>query len=240
MRTRLAFKLGWESPAKTRYFMEFPDDLGLCKTCTPASPWQVQELKDFSKSSGGTCCAHHTCQWAISVLKPERTLSNLEGHQAIGVKGWPAFNQEGKYTGPLPSICPHGGHEAVVGRSSNGIFETKQLATFARPFNQYIAALLVNSAVLKRIGSLFEAEKMISEPIKELAEGTEEAEATLPPSAYSRHGFGPPLFTSRRGRRTPFHDGAGLCSPGRGPPPRRITTSWAGGPVLRSKLLTVL
>ena len=143
------------------------------------------------------------------MLKPERTLSNLEGHHAIGVQGWPAFNKDGKYTGPLPNECPHGGHESVGGRGADGTFATKKLATFSRPFNQYIAALLVNSAILKRIGSLFEAGKMVTEPITEpgemgqrkrslpclhpLTDGTD----TAPHSPPAGEGGGPPFTTER-------------------------------------------
>jgi hypothetical protein len=59
-RTLEALEVGASSPAKTRYFLEFPEDLGRHKTGRPASLWQRPDLKSFAEKTQGTCVAHFT------------------------------------------------------------------------------------------------------------------------------------------------------------------------------------
>ena len=105
---------GFESSARTKAFVEFPEDLGARRYrgewVSPASLWRC--WRAMLDKIGATSAAHHTCQWNGKALKPERTASNIAGHDAIGYPGWPVFDDSGQYKGPLPRHCDHpGGHQ---------------------------------------------------------------------------------------------------------------------------------
>ena len=194
-------KIGWRSPARTDYFIEFPEHLGAHAKGTPASPWQGQELRAFIEESGGSSRVHNNCQWGISVLKPERTASTLAGHKEIGFEGWPQMNESGRYVGPLPSKCPHGGHPSVGGRMESGTFETSKLAAFSIPFNQFVARMILNTVAQRRIGALFETGNFTG-PDARLSETTmqpnyeeepTDEETPFAANSWPRHGAGPPV-----------------------------------------------
>ena len=53
-------------------------------------------------------------------------------------------------------------------------------------------------------------------------------------------GHGKPLYAFWSGIYHPFHDGAGLCSPGRWPPYRRRSSKWGKVPEVREQLLRII
>jgi hypothetical protein len=176
----------------------------------------------------------------------------------MGFIGWPEFDDRGTYTGPLPRHCGHKpNHESVGGRDQKGIFETQKLATFAHPFNQYIATLIANTITTSRCGALFEAGRMQLAPknasnmqaLARLANDTvtreDEDEVTSEEEAdgskkekfgAGRWGRGVAMSTRKRGRRAVFHDGSGLCSPGRWKPEDRLADPLGRAEIVRTKL----
>jgi hypothetical protein len=119
---------------------------------------------------------------------------------------------------------------------------TQKLATFAHSFNQYVATLIASIITATRCGALFEAGRMKLAPknasnklsLDRLANDTvtgDEEEVTSEEEAdgskkekFRAGGWGRGVATStrRRGRRAVFHDGSGLCSPGRWKPEDRL------------------
>lgn len=71
---------------------------------------------------------------------------------------------------------------------------------------------------------------------------SEEDEPGIPKPRAIHHkgGMGPPMETVWGGNRRAFHDGAGLCSPGRWPPSRRKCYTWKGIFHIRQAWLTIL
>ena len=53
-------------------------------------------------------------------------------------------------------------------------------------------------------------------------------------------GKGTPMQTFWSGNFYDFHDGAGLCSPGRWPPEQRRKTAWREAKMARKELLDVI
>ena len=84
--------------------LEFPEDLGRAPRGTPSSLWQWQSFKEpggLGLSRGALCqdeCAD------VRFLKPTGLLTNIK--QILGDPkrfiGWPQFDEQGYYAGPLP------------------------------------------------------------------------------------------------------------------------------------------
>mgnify|MGYP006114995993 CR=1 FL=1 len=100
----------------TKFLLAFPEDLGVGKRGHPASLWQDTTVREMVTGCGGTTAAYHSCDFGGQSTKPMRTASNLDGHAELGLVGWPQFDEEGHYKGPLPKACKHGGHEALKGK----------------------------------------------------------------------------------------------------------------------------
>ena len=108
-----------ESPAKTLWLLEFPEDLGSHVKGTPATLWDERAHK-LKLDSGATSVAFFSCIWGVPHAKPERTMSTFTQHCDSAPDSWPKLEKPHlKYTGPLPRHCGHA-HPQLIGKDKCG------------------------------------------------------------------------------------------------------------------------
>ena len=126
-----AVTLGRASPAKSRFLIEHPEDLGRTKTNgDPASIWQREDVHALSLHSEATTIVLHHCRYegALSA-KPIRFLGNLQSLDKLGYRGWIRFSKDFRYQGPLPARCGHI-HDQFIGQDASGRFRTAPAAAY--------------------------------------------------------------------------------------------------------------
>ena len=72
---------------------------------TPASIWQLPELRKISEDQGAKRVAIHQYHYGASFPKPTGILATIDLAPGFGVEGWPEFSGTGEYTGPLTRIA---------------------------------------------------------------------------------------------------------------------------------------
>ena len=128
--------------AAGKYFLwEHPEDLGRTVNGeSPASIWQLPEIRSFVLEAGSTW-AINQCDLGAGSAKPTRLLSNLPAAIPLHM-GWPAFGPSGEYAGPLLR-CRHGWHEPLIGWQQ-GQYRTSGAEAYPPPLCQYFATLIVS------------------------------------------------------------------------------------------------
>ena len=243
---------------------EFPEDLGATKDGDqPASIFQLPEFWDALDAARGVSGAFYQCKDGAPYAKPTRISSTSVGVVKELYMGPPQFDSARWYKGPLPAHCGHN-HAGLVKKGPRDSFKTKELDTAAyRPLTcKWMARVLVEEVDERggpdRIGnwdplSVVDAKQVLAEegnhlPVLQrralLAEhdtsDEDETWGKKAPRGSGLNGFGPPLTIRRSGRKLPFNDGLGLCSPGRWRPGKRRTTPskliWS----IRSEILNAI
>ena len=225
-------------------FCEHPEDLGVAANSeNPASIWQLDSFHELLAESSASTWALFQCKFQASTSKPTRLFSNLPKATEEPFQGWPYFDAQRRYLGPLPHVCPHGRHgERLVGRNKHGAFKTAASAAYPADMCKWLALLIVESIQtrsLKRGVSIndvplvpvsldshvVDTEHLIEQTAEQLTEqvSSDEDEDGLPrPKTAPYFGnLGPPLQTFWDGKQKPFTDGLGLCSPCRWHPSNR-------------------
>ena len=112
--------IGYQCAANRFYIWEHPEDLGVAETGdVPASIWQLAEIRSLD----GFTWAVHQCAFGALHPKPTRFMSNLPLAEQWS-NGWPTFDADGCYTGPL-TWCNHDWHESMMGWDvSSGTWRT--------------------------------------------------------------------------------------------------------------------
>jgi hypothetical protein len=106
--------------ATVRVLWEHPEDLGVTPKGTPASVWQLSEVRRFTTDEFGYfTVVGHQCQFGVDYAKPTRLLCDIPGVEAFGHAGWPRFHASGHYAGPLPR-CGHVHKEPTHGQNEQG------------------------------------------------------------------------------------------------------------------------
>ncbi len=131
MRTGLTINPGCD------ILMVFPEDLGQAPNGRPASIWQLEELRTWSREQHLLRGAFYQCELAASARPgPTGFLSSHRiSHKAIR-KGWPLFRGQAnaKYLGPLHASCacgsPH--HEAEQTDDAERFISDAALTEFLR------------------------------------------------------------------------------------------------------------
>lgn len=118
------------APKSTVCAWEHPEDLGRARNGVPA---QEKRNGDYSFLN--------QCEFGADYLKPTRLLSDAHGVLAVGHPGWPTFNKEDYYMGPLPRSCGHS-HPPLIGTQQAGGFKTGPTAAYPPGMNQMLAKLL--------------------------------------------------------------------------------------------------
>ena len=91
-----------------------PEDMGQTREGhLPSSIWQWPELKQLARDTGADtgafyqCDLHTTGCHQMNMARPTRVLGTTPGVRKLPNAGWPRFNKNGGYVGPLPSRCGH-------------------------------------------------------------------------------------------------------------------------------------
>ena len=111
---------------------------------TPASVWQLEETRSLFPDGDGISVAGHQCQFdGVDRKKPTRLFGNLPGLEAFGYSGWPRFDSQGYYRGPLPKNCGHDHSQQMICRTAEGGFATSPTAAYSEAMCMFIARLVV-------------------------------------------------------------------------------------------------
>ena len=120
--------------------MEHPEDLGRVPRGQPASAWQLPELRGAYAEFPFATAAGHQCQFNVDYAKPTRLLSDILTITAFGYSGWPVFDADDRYRGPLPKSCGHGKHgQQMIGHLPGGGFATSPTAAYPPGMCRFLA-----------------------------------------------------------------------------------------------------
>ena len=97
------------------YLFEHPEDLGRVADESPASIWQLDEMRQLQVDTRATTWAIFQCAFNADSPKPTRFLSNLKRCATLKYATWPRFDSSRRYLGPLPLGCGHKFHDRPVG-----------------------------------------------------------------------------------------------------------------------------
>ena len=217
------------------FLVEHPEDLGITPSGgQPASIWQLEGTLELAHTSGAFTAALHQCSFGTDFPKPTRFLSNLRAILRLSCTGWPQFDAQGNYSGPLPRRCGHNHRTKIIGRSSSGGFASSPSAAYPPQLCDWIAQAIwdqwASFGLLKKGRTRAETQLPVPAPAHPQEAGSEASPPTSeddeegvrrPRPGQHPGGQGPPVQAVWAGKRRELHDGAGLCSPGRWPPGRR-------------------
>ena len=213
--------------AATFMAMEQPEDLGALASgphegLRPASMWQWPQLADLL-SKGLRTVAFHQASFGTPYAKPTRLLLHTPLLLPDCVhEGMPRYDSKGCYVGPLPSAKGHG---AMFQRQATGAFKTSGSEQWPAKLCQWLSAMLVSTCLHAANAAVGEGDH--AQPEETLPPSSETFPLKHPEGPRVLGGTGPPRFCRQLGGGKPFHDGGGLCSPGRWPHQAR---SHADGP----------
>ena len=258
------------STASAAFLIEHPEDLGLtASNDQPASIFADPRMFALATVTEAETAAFFQCPFLADTSKPTRVVSTLPLRSCPPLKarlyfGWPSFSKIGSYRGPLPAHCEHKGlmrHKPLLGRSqSTGTFRTSAAAAYPAAMCAWLASLIISFCVSlqpkegaesqlhpfpppppARVG-MSQAD-IVEKPSKKLTEDeSDEDEAGHKKPLLTDHlpGSGQPLSVRWGGRTRDFHDGSGLCSPGRWLPQHRLPCKWPRAMRLRLDLTLLL
>ena len=119
-----------------RFTLEHPEDLGATPRGSPASIWQLDEVRRLTElGAHAVSFAFWQCFFGPDYPKPTRIVGNIIGLEASGHQGWPTFEAGRQYSGPLPAQCGHRHARRLTGRRPNGSFQTSGTAAYPAAMN---------------------------------------------------------------------------------------------------------
>ena len=129
------------------YLWEHPEDLGRVKDTddAPGSIWQWDELRTLQLESDATTWAIYQCHFGADTPKPTRFLGNID--KEMPHSGWPTFDAEGFYSGPLGAGCGHRFHVRKLIGKTKGVWNTSPSAAYPSKLCKYLAQLLLSRFV---------------------------------------------------------------------------------------------
>ena len=131
---------------KAHFLGERPEDLGLAQKRRPASIWQDQRFQDLLQQPGFGTFALFQCMFGAATSKPTRFVTDLQHWSSQMFWGPPQF-QKDVYTGPLPTSCPHGKHDAqLIGLGSDGNWKTSPAAHYPGQLCEAIAVAILKTS----------------------------------------------------------------------------------------------
>ena len=100
--------------------LEHPEDLGATSKGVPASIWQLKEARRCDRpDTDFFCCALFQCIFDAPYAKPTRLLTDMDSLLEWAWLGWPAFDTNDAYKGPLPGRCGHVHSQKLVARDGS-------------------------------------------------------------------------------------------------------------------------
>ena len=202
---------------------EHPEDLGVVQSGPykgkfPASIWQFPQFQQCL-DAGAKSVGLRQSDYGMPYAKPTRLLLKLPGQMPkTFFEGLPKFNDAGEYTGPIPRSVNH--TSTLAKTHSAESFRTTGTAAWPPLLCKELVRLVTSTPS----GSPEQSSAVVSRGAPWLAEGKFTAKASTsnesfpidePPLNYNQGGTGEPRTILSTGKLYAFHDGAGLCSPGR-------------------------
>ena len=120
--------------------LEHPEDLGKAGTDVPGSIWQLESIKELASQSHVVTGAIRQSDFGTAYQKPTRLLGRLPGLSDHVFQGWPTFDNDGHYTGPLPKFS--GTSTRLIGRQG-AAFRTTDTAAWPESLCHLLAQLAV-------------------------------------------------------------------------------------------------
>lgn len=127
------------------FLFEHPEDLG--KTINgdkPASVWQLEEMRKFVESGSAFTFAIFQCHFGAQSPKPTRFVTTFPLAKSFPWQGWPQFDEDRNYLGPLPSACSHQFHVRKLIGKEKGKWKTADSAAYPPPLCKWLAQLIVS------------------------------------------------------------------------------------------------
>ena len=126
------------SPGLT--ILEHPEDLGKTGKDVPGSIWQLAKIRALESQGEVDTGAIRQSDFGTAYQKPTRLLGRLPGLAGHMFVGWPCFDEEGHYTGPLPKFT--GTAARLIGRKGNS-FKTTDTAAWPERLCHLLARLAI-------------------------------------------------------------------------------------------------
>ena len=212
------------------FLTEHPEHLGRTASGhVAASIWQLAEVKALANECGAVTFAIFQCEFGAETSKPTRFMTTLSASSTALHQGWPVFQGQQDYCGPLPPACPHGRHAKRLLGQQNGVFLTAAAANYPADLCKFLAGAIVKSchsmhSLKKRPVTLTPAAEVVSDTSDEEEDGFKR-----PLLKDHLGGTGPTIpIESTSPIPKQFQDGCGLCSPGRWHPEHRKPVSSFG------------
>ena len=173
---------------------EHPEHLGRVHAhnvaSMPASIWDMSEARTLAAEGWQTRVFHQSPMGAFTA-KPTRILYNEGAFDDWGVQGWPSFDSNGKYTGPLAPISNEKGHSIIRKAGDTGPFATAASATYPEEMCKRMAM-----SIFKAAASSFQEGRFREAAAPATAAGTPGAVAVAPATAAGAPGAVPATATA--------------------------------------------
>ncbi len=131
-----------------------PEDLGQAARGRPASPWQLEAIRNLAKRGGLHRLAVFQCEFGrTATARPLGILSSLPIRATCVKRGWPTFEDaaNASYIGPLNATCAcRGMHQSAA---ALGI-ENQPGGSFTPSFLRWLATYLTGERLKDAVGHL--------------------------------------------------------------------------------------
>ena len=124
---------------------EHPEDLGRTKKGDPASIWQLEEVRALEMTGYQTWAVNQR-EFGAEWLTPTRFIENSQASKLREYSGWPIFDDNFKYLGPLPR--PTGEKSGLIGKEGKG-FATSKSAQYPPKLCKLLADIICKDLTVK-------------------------------------------------------------------------------------------
>lgn len=142
---------------------EHPEDLGTIyreedgSRLEPASIWQLPDLRRWVDEDAGLglfTLVFGQCCFGANYRKPTRLLTNIPSLKAWGPCGWPTFDDDGAYTGPLGYNCKCKPTTTLAKSKTDKDFRTSGTSAYPEAMDAGLAVAILAAAppVLAKVG----------------------------------------------------------------------------------------
>ena len=220
---------------------EFPEDLGAVQSgewagTSPASAWQWPPMEQIRQDGSFREFGVHQHDFGARHLKPTRILLRGSPAEAKLYEGAPQYDDQGFYIGPIPKLSAKElGLTTLAKKGNESEFRTTGTAAWPGELCRWAAESIhisfkqqPNLPGLSIQGGVKENSSLADYP------------TYFPHFDYWKGGAGEPRKTYTLGKIGDFHDGAGLTSPGRWEPHKRIFPQGRRWQNLRTELRDIL